>query len=141
MNRQNPIFYQLLILLAFLLVVLAFVGCKTLPAPVPGASHDHSRDSISTEYVRDTIKTDRWHTVYVKGNTIIIHDSIDRWHIRHDSIDRYVYINNTDTIYEPVETEKPQSAFLTNSGIALWVLIGIAIVAAIIGIALRFARR
>ena len=59
-----------------------------------------------------------------------------KWRNKHDSI----YINNTDTIYQQVVVEKKGSAFLRNSGIALWVLIGLLVVAVIIGIILKFAK-
>ena len=141
MSKNKNIFCDLLILLAFLLVVLFVTGCKTLPAvPTPSGTHDHQRDSIRTEYVHDSIYIDRWHKEYQKGDTVFIHDSIfrDRWHNRdvHDS----VYISMIDTIYQTVQIEKKGSAFLRNSGIALWVLIGLLVLAVITGIVLKFAK-
>lgn len=130
----------LVYLMAAMLVGVMLTGCKTLPqTPLP-STHDHHGDSVHTEYVHDSIYIDRWHTQYQKGDTVFIHDSIfrDRWHKTniHDSI----YISNTDTIYQTVEIEKKGSAFLRNSGIALWVLIGLMVIAVIIGIVLKFAK-
>lgn len=43
-------------------------------------------------------------------------------------------------ITQQVEVPKDESQFLRNSGIALWVLIALAVVAAIIGIVIKFAK-
>ena len=125
-----------------ILVAVAVIcsGCKTIkPVAVPEV-HTLTNDSIRKEYVHDSIYIDRWHTVTIKGDTIIIHDSIDRWHEKlmfiHDSIDN----SRIDTISKIVEIEKPQSVFLRNSGIALWVIIALIITGIIIGIVIKFAK-
>jgi hypothetical protein len=88
----------------------------------------------------DTIYRDRWHKEYQKGDTVFIHDSIDRWHKKyiylHDSINN----SRTDTIYQQIQVEKKGSAFLRNSGIALWILIALFVVSVIIGIIIKFAK-
>lgn len=123
MQRNNPIFKYLLLLIIGCLMVLAFVGCKTPQLPTLPNSSDRSHDSIRTELRIDTIYQDRWRKEYRKGDTIFIHDSIDRWHAHyiyiHDSIDN----SRTDTIYQTVEIEKKGSEFLRMSGIAFWILI------------------
>ena len=128
--------YRNILILAAVLVV----SCKTLPTPTPTNSHDSSRDSIRTEYVHDSVYIDRWHTQYMKGDTCYIHDSIDRWRNKyvyiHDSIDN----SRIDTIYQTVQVEKPYNQVLVNSGIALWVLIVLFIIAVIIGIVIKFAK-
>ena len=128
--------YRNILILAAVLVV----SCKTLPTPTPTNSHDSRRDSIRTEYVRDSVYIDRWHTQYMKGDTCYIHDSIDRWRNKyvyiHDSIDN----SRIDTIYQTVQVDKPYKQFLVNSGIALWVLIVLFVIAVIIGIVIRFAK-
>lgn len=102
---------------------MAFVGCKTPQLPTLPNSSDRSHDSIRTEYVHDSVYIDRWHKEVQKGDTIYIHDSIDRWRNKyvyiHDSIDN----SRTDTIYQTVEIEKKGSEFLRMSGIAFWILI------------------
>ena len=141
-NRPGvPNLFHVLGLIVLGMILLALVGCKTPQLPTtPTNAHRDSSDSIRTELRIDTIYRDSWHKEYQKGNTVFIHDSIDRWHIKyvyiHDSIDN----SRVDTIYKPVLVEKEGSAFLRNSGIALWVLIGIFLVAVIIGIVLKFAR-
>ena len=105
------------------MILLAFVSCKTPQLPTLPNSSDRSHDSVRTELRIDTIYKDRWHKEYQKGDTIFIHDSIDRWRVRyvyiHDSIDN----SRTDTIYQKVEIEKKGSEFLRMSGIAFWILI------------------
>ena len=128
---------SLCIMGALLLLVLScFVGCKTVTPTLP--TNTAQRDSVRIEYRHDSIYTDRWHTEYTKGDTIYIRDSVwrDRWHFKHDSI----YYASVDTIYQQITVEKKGSMFLRNSGIALWVLIGLAVIAAIIGIVLKFAK-
>lgn len=144
MKRNNPIFPILLALIIGCLILLAFVGCKSAAPVIPTNTHD--RDSVRIEYRQDSIYiykhdsvfVDRWKkgdTVFVtKTNCQIIYK--DRLQLQHDS----VYINLTDTIYNTVTVEKKGSMFLRNSGIALWVLIALAVIAAIVGIVLKFAK-
>lgn len=140
MQRNKRIFIYLLILLVGWFVAVSFMGCKTPQLPTLPNSSDRSHDSIRTEYVHDSVYIDRWHKEIQKGDTVYIHDSIDRWRNKyvyiHDSIDN----SRTDTIYQKVEIEKKGSAFLRNSGIALWVFIALFVVAVIIGIVLKFAK-
>ena len=125
-----------------ILVAVAVIcsGCKTIkPVAVPEV-HERTNDSIRKEYVHDSTYIDRWHTITIKGDSVIIHDSIDRWHEKlvfiHDSIDN----SRIDTVARIVEIEKPQSVFLRNSGIALWVIIALIIAGIIIGIVIKFAK-
>ena len=122
--------------LFILFLTITIVACKTLPVPTP--TNVHQRDSIRTEYVHDSIYTDRWHTIYTKGDTVFVHDSIwrDRWHTKHDSL----YINTTDTIYQTVTVEKQGSAFWKGSGIAFWILLGILFIGLAIGIIIKVAK-
>lgn len=135
-------FKIILITLAIFLAMLACVSCGSQKV-VASNAHERTQDSVRIEYKHDSIYIDRYHHIYTQGDTVYIYDSIwrDRYHTinKHDSI----YINNTDTIYQTstVEVEKKGSAFLRNSGIALWVLIGIFILTVIIGIILRFVKR
>lgn len=126
---------NILILVAFLVV-----SCKTLPTPTPTNSHDSSHDSIRTEYIHDSITVERLRTIIIKGDTVYIHDSIFKEKYKnvyiHDSIDN----SRIDTIYQTVQVEKPYKQFLVNSGIALWVLVVLFIIAVIIGIVIKFAK-
>lgn len=138
-NRQATRQRQAIVSLAIVIILVAFallVSCKTVTPTLP--TNTAQRDSVRIEYRHDSIYTDRWHTEYMRGDTIYIRDSVwrDRWHFKHDSI----YYASVDTIYQQITVEKKGSMFLRNSGIALWVLIGLAVIAAIVGIVLKFAK-
>lgn len=129
------------VIVAIVLIVFAliFSSCKTV-APIVGGTHESSHDSIHTEYRIDTVYKDRWHTEYMRGDTLYIHDSIDRWRVREviirDSIDN----SRIDTIYQTVEVEKKGAAFWRGSGIAFWVLIGMLVLGVAIGLVIKFAK-
>lgn len=136
----NP--FRIVLLIIAGCILLAFVGCRaqrTTTLPEPNA---HNRDSVRIEYRHDSIYTDRWHTQYVKGDTVYIHDSI--WRDRFLKIHDTLRINNTDTIYQPVEVpvvqEVDRSPFLRNSGIALWVIVALLLLSVIAGIVIKFAK-
>ena len=124
---------------AILLLLICFAGCK-VKAPVTVGTHTQTRDSIRTELRIDTVYKDRWHTEYMRGDTLIIHDSIDRWRIKevyiHDSIDN----SRIDSIPVIVEIEKKGAAFWRGSGIAFWVLIGMLVLGVAIGLVIKFAK-
>ena len=115
-------------------------SCKGVTPALPTNVSSSDSNNNHKEQRIDTVYRDRWHTEYMRGDTLIIHDSIDRWRIRevyiHDSIDN----SRTDTIYKTVQVEKPYKQFLVNSGIALWVLIVLFVIAVIIGIVIKFAK-
>ena len=121
----------------FILLAL-LVSCRTIPKPVN--AHNEQSDSIRTEYRIDSVYVDRYHTIWKQGDTVYIHDSIDRWRTRHDSIYAYKYINTTDTIYQKVEVEAQGAAFWKGSGIAFWILIGIIVLGIAIGLIIKFAK-
>ncbi len=75
-----------------LILLLAFTsGCsrKTV-APVVEPVRIH--DTIETvRMVHDSTYIDRWHTQWLSGDTMFVHDSIDRWHsvVKHDTLGLY----------------------------------------------------
>lgn len=138
-DRQVTRQRQAIVSLAIVIILVAFallVSCKTVTPILP--TNTAQRDSVRIEYLHDSIYTDRWHTEYVKGDTIYIRDSVwrDRWRWKYDSI----YFSSVDTIYQQIIVEQKGSMFLRNSGIALWVLLGLLVIAVIIGIVLKFAK-
>ena len=129
------------IIVTIVIVVCGILcSCKSLPPAAPTNTHTDDTDSIRTELRIDTVYKDRWHREYVKGDTMYIHDSIDRWHKEyiyiHDSIDH----SRIDTIYNTVQVEKKGSAFWKGSGIAFWVLLGILFIGLAIGIVIKVAK-
>lgn len=129
---------KVMVIAVLIIIAGVLCSCKTLPVPV-SSSHD-SHDSVRTEYRIDTIYRDRYHTEYMRGDTLIIRDSIDRWRIRevyiHDSIDN----SRTDTIVRTVEIEKKGAAFWKGSGIAFWILLGVLVLGVAIGLIIKFAK-
>lgn len=140
-GKGNPNPFRFLALIIVGIVLLAMVGCKpvaNLPTPAPS----HNRDSVRVEYRHDSVYIDRWHTRYVQGDTVFIHDSV--WRDRFQKIHDTLRISRTDTIYQPVEVpviqEVDHSPFLRNSGIALWVILAILFLSFVIGIIIKFAK-
>lgn len=129
-------------------ISLMVVGCKTLPPTITNATSTSShRDSIAekTIYIHDTTYIDRYHSVITSNDTVYIRDSIyiyvEKDMQQHDT----VYVTKTDTIQteqtkiEYQEVEKPIAPFVRNSCIALWVIIGVAVLALVAWIVWKFA--
>lgn len=76
-------------------------ACKTLPHVVVTPSEVHNTDRTDIQTRVDTFWRDRWHTEYVKGDTVFVHDStyiyVPRWR------DREVTVTVTDSVPYPVE--------------------------------------
>ena len=75
-----------------LILLLAFTsGCsrKTV-APVVEPVRIHDTMEIE-RMVHDSTYIDRWHTQWLSGDTVFVHDSIDRWHsvVKHDTLSLY----------------------------------------------------
>lgn len=128
------------------------VGCATARPTISRSSNhnqEHSNSHISKEHVIDSTLIDRLREVIVRNDTVFIHDSIYifKWRDRQvtDTVHDTLYINNTDTIIDYIEVEKPVyidkpiSPFVRNSCIALWSIIGVAILALIVWIVWNFA--
>lgn len=87
-------------LLTIILLASAICSCRTIQV-VP---------EIRTEYVHDTISRvdsvwrDRVHTEYMRGDTIILRDSVYLY--QYKTIDKVVEVYRTDSIPYAVEVEK-----------------------------------
>lgn len=145
MNRKGNIVEWLLFCIMIGMLVLAMVGCRSLPQQVvlPNSSN---RDSVRIElvhdsvyvYKHDSIFRDRWRS----GDTVYV--TVEKWQTRwrdkYNEIHDSVYINQTDTIYQTVTVVQPVNTFLKNSGIALWVIITLAVLAIVAGLFIKFAK-
>ena len=127
--------------------------------------HDSSRvvaerhDSAQRYYIHDSVKIERWHRDVVAGDSVVhaidsvvreVVRYVDREHKVIHEVRDTIRLNNTDTvtvthevpveveIKVPVEVDK--SPFLRKSGIALWVIIGLLLVGAIVGVVIKFAK-
>lgn len=124
------------------------IGCAS-SRPIIGESSNHDREHINNqshvEHTTDSTLIDRMREVITRNDTVIIHDSIYIFKLRDryvtDTIHDTLYINNTDTIRLTItnEVEKPIAPFVRNSCIALWVMIGVAILALILWLVWNFA--
>lgn len=132
--------------LFILLICIAMIGCAAHRPIISNASdhkqeHTHTQSHISN--VVDSTLIDRLREVIVRNDTVYIRDSIYiyKWRDRQitDSIHDTLYIQNTDTIINRVEVEKPIAPFVRNSCITLWVIVGVAILALGIWISRNFA--
>lgn len=134
-----------------LIFVVFMIGCAT-PRPIVDSNtsnHDqeHTTKESHNERVIDSTLIDRLREVIVRNDTVYIHDSvyIAKWRDRNvtDTIHDTLYINNTDTIIKrvEVEVEKPIAPFVKKSCIALWSIIGVAILALIVWLVWGFATK
>lgn len=129
--------------------VVFMIGCAT-PRPIVDSNtsnheQEHSTKESHNERVIDSTIIDRLREVIVRNDTVYIHDSIyiAKWRDRNatDTIHDTLYINNTDTIIKRVEVEKPIAPFVKKSCIALWSIIGVAILALIVWLVWGFATK
>lgn len=135
-----------------IILLVGMVGCSLQRPTVTNTTshkHDHTNLQSHNEYVVDSTLIDKLREVIIKNDTVYIYDSIYvfKWRDRNvtDTIHDTLYINNTDTIFVelpvevPVEVDKPIAPFVRNSCIALWSIIGVAILALLAWIVWNFA--
>lgn len=132
------------------LTMITMIGCAS-SRPIIGESYNHNHErehSNNQSHVERTIDStliDRLREVITRNDTVFIHDSISiyKWRDRNvtDTVHDTLYINNTDTLRLTItnEVEKPIAPFVRNSCIALWVIIGVAILALVGWIWFSFA--
>lgn len=89
-------------LLAILLALL-LSSCSVQKPLVTKSARDSVR--VETQIRIDSVFRDRWHTEYIKGDTLHIIDSVflDRWHFERKTDSVCV----RDTIREPYEVQVP----------------------------------
>lgn len=141
---RRSIFYILLC------IALVTIGCRqTRPVVLP-----HANVSLNDSFVYrwnfllDTTITDHYREISYRGDTVYVKDSTRETHNHYEIKGDTIYKTTIDTIYVPVEVpiEVPGqiskgNRFLINSGIALWVIAGVLIVALAIGITLKIAKK
>lgn len=132
--------------IVFLFVVLVLVGCaSTRPTITNTSSHEqeHTNMQSHSETVVDSTLIDRLREVITRNDTVYVKENvyIYKWRDRQvtDTIRDTLYINNTDTITNTIEVEKPIAPFVLKSCIALWVILGVAILAIVAWIVWKFA--
>ena len=83
---------RLLYLLTITAAVILLFGCKGIKQVVEVPVYVHDTTAVLKE-VHDSTYIDRWHTEYLKGDTVFVRDSF--------AVVRY--IRTTDTAYKVVE--------------------------------------
>lgn len=135
-----------------ILAVFGMVGCATArPTSTNTSNHEQEHTNLQShnERVIDSTLINKLREVIVRNDTVYIHDSIYifKWRDRYvgDTIHDTLYIEQTDTIYQPVrvevpvEVDKPIVPFVRNSCIALWSMIAVAILVLIGWVMAKFA--
>lgn len=127
-----------------LFLALMTTGCKQTQPVVLPLPNIETKDSVQLhyEYRIDTMWIERNKDTRRSNDTVFVHDSIIQKVIRKVKIEDTIHVNSIDTVYVPIEisTDTSGNRFLRNSGIALWILIVLFVIAAIIGVVLRFAK-
>lgn len=133
-------------LLALVIMLVCLASCR-VHQQLPTDTHFHNRDSVRTAYVYDSVYIERERKIYIKGDTVFVKDSTAAKQTSRQVIHDSVYIHTVDTIYQPQPIkQEPQALsngtlFLRNSGIALWVILSLLLLAVVLGIIIKFARR
>lgn len=93
---------------SFILIVLVVLSLSACREPKE-IIREIPVEKVVTETKYDSVYIDHWNTVTLKGDTVFVYDSVDRWHFKdvfiHDSIP-YVVV---DSIPYNVEIEKDLS--------------------------------
>lgn len=131
---------KFLFFILFLVNVVLMVGCAT-PQPITNTSSRTDSVVIRTEYVHDTTLVERIREIYNAPDTLYIHDSTIIYKYRDKvKIDTlYRYHTDTTVIVQEKLVEKPIAPFVKNSCIALWCILGVAILALVGWIIWKFA--
>lgn len=121
---------------------LTTVGCRTMQ-PTVGVSTNTDTNHVRSEFVHDTIIIDRLHELIRGGDTVYVRDSVIvvkyRYQYKTDTL--HVFKTDTITITNTVIEEKQiGSPFIYKSGIALWCVLGILILLAIILLVWKIAK-
>lgn len=124
----------------FALILSVVLMCACAAQRPPYIPQEDSHKTTEKEYRLDTIYIDRWHTEQKKGDTVIIHDSINIYKVKRDSI---LYGDTTTKAPILIEKEKEltkHQEFMIKSGVALWIILAVVILAIVIGIIIKFAK-
>lgn len=109
-------------------ITMTLCSCKTSTQliEVPVYIHDTTR---TVQLQHDSVYIDNWHTQWQRGDTIFIHDSIDRWRSLVKIDTAYQYVELPIEITKTIEKEKKLTTiqrFQIFSGVSFHILIIIA---------------
>lgn len=85
-------------------------GCKAVKQTVEVPVYVHDTTYVAKE-VHDSTYIDKWHTIYINGDTVRLHDSIVvyRYKLKTDTAYKYIEKPVTVTTTDTVEVKKPLS--------------------------------
>lgn len=114
-------------ILIIITMTILLVGCSTTKGLVEHSVEYRYIDRASV----DTFYIDRWHTEYLKGDTLIINNNIDRWRTHYEYLRDTLILTDTitKTEYVEVEVEKEPS---------LWEKIGMMAKGGVLSVVLVF---
>ena len=106
-----------------------FTGCKTVKETIEVPVYIHDTTAVVKE-VHDSTYIDKWHTIYINGDTVRVKDSVVlfRWRVKTDTA--YIYSEKPVIVTqtETVEVERPlrwwQKMFMYMGLVGLMALIG-----------------
>lgn len=141
MVKRITMKYKSFFIILFLVInVVLMVGCAT-QQPIINTTTRNDSVVVRTEYVHDTTLIERIREIYNAPDTLYIHDSTVVYKYRDKVKTDTLYRYHTDTIrlIEEKIIEKPIAPFVKNSCIALWSILGVAILALVGWIVWKFA--
>ena len=112
---------------------LLLFGCKTVKQTVEVPVYVHDTTYVAKE-VHDSTYIDKWHTIYINGDTVRLHDSVVVFRYRVKTDTSYIYVEQpvTTTVTETVEVKKPlywwQKTFIAIGIVSLLLVIGAIVV-------------
>ena len=134
-----------IIAIVLVFIVSSCVASRPVMQSTITNEREHNRDHQHAEVRVDSTIIDRLREVIERNDTVYIYDSIyiERWRDKQviDSVHDTLYIEKVDSITNTITeyVEKPIAPFVRNSCIALWVMIGVAIIALVIWVVRKFA--
>ena len=110
-------------------LLLLATSCHQLKHTVEVPVYVHDTTFVAKE-VHDSTYIDKWHTVYVNGDTVRLHDSVVVFRYRVKTDTSYIYVEQpvTTTVTETVEVKKPlywwQKTLIAIGSLTLVVAVG-----------------
>lgn len=121
--------------------VLSLFSCRTIKT----AHNAVSRDTLIVkeyEYRLDSVYIDRYHNVYVKGDTVFKTDSIVNNVMRYVNTTDTLYRSEKDTVFDTIEkVVRERSSYDKSMSIGFWTLLALIILYVAIRILIRIYLR
>lgn len=129
--------FGLIIVMALLCIVIAMSSCRTIQV-VPEIHTEYVHDTIREQRV-DSVWQDRWHTEYIKGDTVYVKDSTSRVQVKTDDKVKVVEVVTHDSVPYPVEVVREVKVVPPFYKGCAWIVI-CAILVLVIYVAIRITK-